>query len=49
MHDVDYLLTWNCTHLANSELADPVAELLRGAKLTPPVVCTPETLMGDWK
>ncbi len=43
---LDYLLTWNCAHLANAQILkrlDPVAEAA-GFKL--PRVCTPEELMG---
>ena len=46
-HRVDYLLTWNCRHLANAEILSrlrPVADQ-RGHRL--PVVCTPLQLMGE--
>ena len=46
-HRVDYLLTWNCKHLANAEILSrlrPVAEQ-RGYRM--PVVCTPLQLMGE--
>ena len=46
-HHVDYLLTWNCKHLANAEILlrlRPVAEQ-RGHRM--PVVCTPLQLMGE--
>jgi len=44
---VDYLLTWNCRHLANAQILRRLeAEALRlGWKL--PKVCTPPELMGD--
>ena len=46
-HGMDFLLTWNCRHIANAEimgrLADAAAEF--GQRL--PVLCTPEQLMGD--
>jgi hypothetical protein len=43
----DYLLTWNCRHLANAQILkclEPEARRL-GWKL--PKVCTPAELMGD--
>lgn len=46
-HRVDYLVTWNCKHLANAQILSrlrPVAEQ-RGYRL--PVVCTPLQLMGE--
>ena len=44
---VDYLLTWNCRHLANAQILRRLdREALRhGWKL--PKVCTPAELMGD--
>lgn len=43
----DYLLTWNCRHLANGQILRRLeAEALReGWRL--PTVCTPFELMGD--
>jgi len=46
VHGVDLLLTWNCRHLANAEWTEQVADLLRSKGYRPPVVCTPEELMG---
>ena len=46
-HGMDYLLTWNCRHIANAEIQLAVASkcLARGYEL--PVICRPEELMGD--
>lgn len=43
----DFLLTWNCRHLANAEITAEAAHLLREQGFLPPVVCTPEELMGE--
>ncbi len=43
---MDFLLTWNCTHLANAQIERRVAALCRERKLQPPVICTPEELMA---
>jgi hypothetical protein len=47
VHAVDYLLTWNCTHIANAELLPRVTVLVHSAGFPMPFVCTPEELMGD--
>lgn len=44
---MDFLLTWNCRHLANAEFTERVGDLLRLRGYQPPVVCTPEVLMGE--
>jgi hypothetical protein len=44
---MDFLLTWNCAHLANAQVQGRVAELCRAAGLAFPVICTPEELMGE--
>jgi hypothetical protein len=45
-HGMDYLLTWNCRHIANAEIQIGVARVCRAAGLEPPVICTPEELFG---
>ncbi|MBM4033793.1 MAG: type II toxin-antitoxin system VapC family toxin [Planctomycetes bacterium] len=47
VYGIDFLLTWNCRHLANAELAEPLAAFLRARGYEPPVICTPEELMGE--
>lgn len=42
---VDYLLTWNCTHIANAAIRGKIEQACRGSGLQPPVICTPEELM----
>ena len=44
---VDILLTWNCRHLANASFIEPVAALLRKRGHKPPIVCTPEYVLGE--
>lgn len=46
VHAVDYLPTWNCTHIANAELLPRVTVLVQAAGFPMPFVCTPEELMG---
>lgn len=44
---VDYLLTWNCKHIANAQTRRAVSAACRAAGYEPPVICTPEELMGE--
>ncbi len=44
---VDYLLTWNCKHIANAQMYTAVAAKCRAAGFEPPVICTPEELLGS--
>jgi hypothetical protein len=46
VHKVDYLLTWNCAHIANPELQAKLAEYLVERELFLPFICTPEELLG---
>jgi PIN domain len=47
VHGMDYLLTWNCKHIANAEMQTAVNRICRSAGYEPPVICTPEELSGD--
>ena len=42
---MDFLLTWNCTHIANAIILRRVTTLCRDMGYEPPIVCTPEELM----
>lgn len=46
VNDVDYLLTWNCTHLANAQIIRRVSVVCNREGYNMPVICTPEELMG---
>ena len=45
-HGMEYLLTWNCKHIANAEIRAGVAAVCHTHECEPPVICTPEELMG---
>ena len=47
VHSIDYLLTWNCRHLANAQIMRRVAAVCRAGGLVMPLICTPEELMGE--
>jgi len=47
VNGMDYLLTWNCKHLANAAYRTRIEALVEEAGLTCPIICTPEELMED--
>ena len=47
VNGIDYLLTWNCKHLANASHRNRLATLVEAAGYACPVICTPEELMED--
>lgn len=47
VHAIDYLLTWNCKHLANAQIARRIAKVCEKRGFRMPVICTPEELMGE--
>ena len=49
VHGIDYLLTWNLRHIANAELRPHIERACRIHGYRPPVLCTPDELMGELK
>lgn len=45
VHGLDYLLSWNCRHIANAVTLPRVYDVCRRAGYEPPFVCTPAELM----
>lgn len=45
-HGIEFLLTWNSTHIANAELRPTIEEVCRNSGYVPPILCTPDELMG---
>ena len=41
VHGLDYLITWNCTHIANPALRPRIESVCRAAGFEPPLICTP--------
>jgi hypothetical protein len=44
VHGMDFLLTWNCVHIANAVIAKAVANTSRQHGFECSVICTPEEL-----
>ena len=47
VHGIDYLMTWNCTHIANATMRPRIEAVCRDAGFRPPVICTPEELVQE--
>ena len=47
VHAIDYLLTWNCKHLANARIMRRIESVCEGLGYRMPIICTPEELMGE--
>jgi hypothetical protein len=47
LHHLDFLLTWNCRHLANPHLLGRLREFMTRRGLTLPEICTPVELGGQ--
>ena len=47
VHGIQYLLTWNCRHLANAQITRRVARICSERGFVMPTICTPEELFGE--
>jgi len=47
VHGMDYLLTWNCAHIANATLRGRIEAICRETGFEPPIICTPRELMEE--
>jgi hypothetical protein len=47
VHQVHFLLTWNCRHIANAAIFRDLQHIIMSAGYDVPVICTPEELLGD--
>ena len=45
VNGMDYLLTWNCKHIANAVMRPKVEAVCRKHGYEPPIICTPQELM----
>ncbi len=46
VYNLDYLLTWNCKHMANAQIQRKLAQISFDLGYTLPVICTPYELIG---
>lgn len=47
VHGIDYLLTWNCKHIANAKIFPKVYEICENNGYKPSLICTPNELLGE--
>lgn len=47
VHGIDFLLTWNCAHIANAQIVKKVQSICVQHGFPCPLICTPEELMGS--
>ena len=46
VHKMDYLMTWNCRHIANGEIEKQVRRICERQGFRCPTICTPHNLLG---
>ena len=46
-YEMDYLMTWNCAHLANGRTLRRLADYVRTEGLWLPVIATPEEMLEE--
>jgi hypothetical protein len=46
IHGMDYLLTWNCKHLANATKQSIISSTCKSIGYESPIICTPLQLIG---
>lgn len=44
-YEMDYLLSWNCRHIASAQVQKTIQKLNDEFEMQTPVMCTPEALM----
>ena len=47
IHGIQYLLTWNCKHLANAQISRRIAGVCATSGFQMPIICTPEELLEE--
>lgn len=47
VHGLEYLLTWNCKHIANATKRVSIEACCRDSGFEPPVICTPEEMLEE--
>ncbi len=47
VYEMDFLVTWNCAHIANGENVRSLTRFNTATGITTPIICTPEELLGS--
>jgi hypothetical protein len=46
-HRIEFLLTWNCRHIANAKILPRIHEVLVDMGIPLPIICTPDEMVND--
>lgn len=46
-HRIQYLLTWNCKHIANARILPRIHDVVTDLGCPIPIICTPEEMVDD--
>ena len=46
VHGINYLLSWNCRHIANAEMQEVIGKVCEKNGCRRPIICIPEELLG---
>ena len=49
IHRMEYLLSWNCAHLANEQMAKRIRLMCESEGYSCPILCTPEQLLERYE
>ena len=49
VHSIEYLLTWNCKHIANAQSLPAVYRRIEKQGYAAPLICTIEEMIGDYE
>ena len=47
VNGMEYLLSWNCAHIANATMRGRIEAVCRAMGFNPPIICTPEELTEE--
>ncbi|MGH9786121.1 MAG: type II toxin-antitoxin system VapC family toxin [Terriglobia bacterium] len=47
VNGMDFLVIWNCAHIANAAIRGKIEETCRDMGFEPPTICTPEELLEE--
>jgi hypothetical protein len=47
VHGMDYLLSWNCKHIANAAMRGRIESTCRAHGVEPPTICTPNEFFTE--
>jgi predicted nucleic acid-binding protein len=47
VNGIDYLISWNCKHIANAKMRSKIQQVCLSCGYEPIIICTPEELLED--